>query len=874
MAGTGPGISERMKHLVVFAALALIVALPSAAAGQASAVSPEPAPVQQPQVPSPQASAPQAPMPPAGSGPIFRSLAPRCEPENVCLVEPMTYLYYIETRPSAGSEGRWVPWSDAIAESLRRDFNRLWATNFLDDLSIEVIDGTYPNGVPAKDVVIHMYERQRVKIVDYQGSKRVDTSAIEEKLRELGIGIRIDTFIDPPTIRRVAGVVRDLYAEKGYQYAEVKPEVKAVAGGPKLVHLTFHVTEGPKVKIRDVDFVGNSAVKDRKLRGKMKQNRPQGWLSFVTGAGTYQEAKFADDAEAVTGYYLDKGYIRARVGQPQMEILEDSPDGGIRWVRLRVPVDEGPRYRVGEITVEGNNIVTDEGFVQLFKIKPGEWYSHKKFLKGRQKAQEVYGAAGYMEFNAYPDFPELSAEAEGTVPPSQPAPASEGRPGTASTPVVIRVEEGPQYFVNRITFVGNTTTRDSVIRRDMRIFEAGVFNTEGLKQSIRRINQLGYFKPIEGGGEAVKVEKAEGADNKVDVTLRVEEQNRNQLTFGAGVSQFEGFFGNLSFQTANFMGRGETLSISLQQGSRAKNYQIAFTEPFLFDRPITAGIDIFAREIRYIGQFTQASVGGNTVWGFPLANFTRLFTAYSYEDTELKDVDPLFDRAILSRYLLLGSEGRRRVSKISPSVVHNTIDNPIFASSGRRLSSTLNLAGIGGDTSFWGGRLEGIQYVPLNRRVSLGFRLQGEYIRPYSDTAVVDPETLRNGLPIFERLFLGGEYSIRGFDLRTVSPRDINGFIEGGNKTLLFNGEFLVNVVGPVRALLFYDAGQVQAEGRRLRFPDFKTSTGAEVRFFMPVLNVPFRLIFAYNPQRDGVFDNQLLPQKKFTFKFAVGSTF
>ncbi|MDQ3070535.1 MAG: BamA/TamA family outer membrane protein [Acidobacteriota bacterium] len=870
-----------MKH-VFFFAVALITAVPGSVLAQSTPAQAAP-PVQ---APAPQA--PAAPMPPAGSGPVFRSLAPRCEPDNLCLVDGLTYLYYIETRPSVGSEGRWVPWSADIAESLRRDFNRLWATNFLDDLSIEVVDNTYPNGVVAKDVIIHMHERQRVKIVDYQGSKRVDTSAIEEKLRELGIIIRIDTFIDPTTIKRVSNVVREMYAEKGYQYADVKPEIKIVAGGPKLVHLTFHVTEGPKVKIREVDFVGNTAIKDGKLRGRMKENKPKGLLSFITGAGTYQEAKFADDAEAVTGYYLDRGYIRARVGQPQIEILEDSQDGTTRWIRLRVPVDEGPRYRVGTMTFEGNTMVADEAFASLFKLKPGDWYSHKKFMKGREKAQEVYGAGGYMEFNAYPDFPEITGEATEKTdgPPAPPAgapgdkpvaPAAPQKPlppNSAVTNMVVRVEEGPQYFVNRITFIGNSTTRDSVIRRDLRVYEAGVFNTEGLKQSIRRINQLGYFKPLEGNAD-VKVEKAPGEENKVDVTLKVEEQNRNMLTFGAGISQFEGFFGSLSFQTANFLGRGETLSISLQEGSRAKNYQVAFTEPFLFDRPITAGVDLFVREIRYIGQFTQASRGGNTVWGFPLANFTRLYAGYSFEDTEVKDIDPLFtDPKLLSQYLLLGEEGRRRVSKVSPSVVHNTVDNPIFASSGKRYSASFDLAGIGGGSSFWSTRLEGIQYVPLTRRVSLGFRVQGEYVRPYGDTAIINEETGRDGLPIFEKLFLGGEYSVRGYDVRTISPRDGNGFIIGGNKTLLFNGELLVNIAGPVRALLFYDAGQAKIQGERLRFPDFKTSTGAELRFFMPVLNVPFRLIFSYNPQRDGVFDNQLLPQKRFTFKFAVGSTF
>ena len=157
----------------------------------------------------------------------------------------------------------------------------------------------------------------------------------------------------------------------------------------------------------------------------------------------------------------------------------------------------------------------------------------------------------------------------------------------------MKVQEGKQYFVNRITFLGNTTTRDNVIRREIRLVEAGVFNTEALKHSVKRLNQLGYFKPLEG--DAISVDKTPNADNKVDVKLKFEEQNRNQLTFGAGVSQFEGFFGQLSFQTSNFLGRGETFTIQAQQGSRAKNYQIAFSEPFLFDRPMTVGIDIFHR---------------------------------------------------------------------------------------------------------------------------------------------------------------------------------------------------------------------------------------------------------------------------------------
>ena len=176
----------------------------------------------------------------------------------------------------------------------------------------------------------------------------------------------------------------------------------------------------------------------------------------------------------------------------------------------------------------------------------------------------------------------------------------------------------------------------------MRLVEGGVFSTEALKYSIRRLNQLGYFQNLEQSPNAVDVQKTPTAKNEVDVTLKLEEQNRNQLTFGAGVSQFEGFFGQLSFQTSNFLGRGESLTLSLQAGSRAENYQVAFTEPFLFDRNITGGVDVFKRSLQYVNQFTQKSTGGNILFGFPVADFSRLFLTYSYEGTRVSDLNEAF----------------------------------------------------------------------------------------------------------------------------------------------------------------------------------------------------------------------------------------
>jgi outer membrane protein insertion porin family len=837
--------------------------------------------------------------PPAGSAPVVYLIAPCWEAQgNQTVIEPATYLYYIQLKASQPSQGVWTTYDDTTEKTILEDFHRLWNTNFLDNLSIEVNDYTFTNGVIGKMVTYNMEERQRLKIgPDFTGTKQIDTTKVDEKLKELNLQMRLDSFLDAGLIKKVGNVVQDMMKEKGFQNAEVTPEIKELPGGPKLVHLTYKIDEGPKIKIQSVEFVGNTAISDSTLRKKMKENKERPfYIRMFTGRSTYQEGKYDEDAERVVEYYRDQGYITVRVGQPELKVVSDSSDKKTRYVTLRIPVTEGNRYKVGDLSFEGNEVVKSDALRPMFRLASGEYYSEKAVRKGLEKAREVYGAGGYFEFTGYPDykFRDQPNPAEPEAPAALKAEAPGPRTGPPIVDVVMRIQEGKQYFVNRITFTGNTTTRDNVIRREVRLVEDGVFNTEALKYSIKRLNQLGYFKPLEGTKD-VDVQKTPGADNKVDVKLKLEEQNRNQLTFGAGVSEFEGFFGQLSFSTSNFLGRGESLTLSAQSGSRAQQYMLAFTEPFLFDRNITGGFNLFKRSIRYVGQFTQESTGGVLTFGYPLAPFTRLFTNYSYERVRVTEISDVYtDPLVLARNpylrdsLLIGQGGERIISKVTPSLVHNTVDNPITPTTGRRYTLAIDLAGLGGNTNYYKPTVEGVWYLRQNSRMSLGFRGQFEYIHSFHGT---------NELPIFEKLFLGGEYSVRGFDLRTIGPRDpVTGLPLGGNKSVLFNIEELINIAGPVRLVLFYDAGQVQAgpevigpapftpdgrffgavqlPGRNFTWEDFKTSTGAEIRFFMPVLNVPFRLIFAFNPRREGVLDNQLQPQKAFQFRFAVGSTF
>ena len=477
----------------------------------------------------------------------------------------------------------------------------------------------------------------------------------------------------------------------------------------------------------------------------------------------------------------------------------------------------------------------------------------------------------------------------------------------------MRMQEGLQYFVNRITFVGNSTTHDTVIRRQMRLAEDGVFNTEALKSSIKLLNQLGYFKPLEGGKD-VDVQKTANETNKVDVRVKLEEQNRNQLTFGAGVSQFEGFFGQLSFQTSNFMGRGESLTVSLQAGSLAQNYTLGFTEPFLFDRNMTGGVQLFKHEIHYINQFTQKTTGGTVTFGVPLGNFTRMFANYSYQHVSVSELqhglyrpDGAAPQPVPAGFAAHrpGRRAGHQQDHAEPRAQHGgQPDLPDLGQARTRCrSSSPASAATPTSTS------------RISRASGSGSRTRGcrSARTPTSSTSTSSRgprrcRSSRSSSSAASTAFAASTSAASG-------RRDpLTGLVLGGNKSLLFNLEQSITIAGPVRAILFYDAGQVRDTGERFswwedirqpvvpsgviltdpnqplalidpnapppqfttvgRQSAFKTSTGVEIRFFMPVLNVPFRLIFYYDPQRGGVRDNNLQPQQAYGFRFAVGSTF
>ncbi len=764
-----------------------------------------------------------------------------------------TLLFYISTKPGQAYDER----------RLRQDFRRLWDTGFLDDLQVESFD--VPGG---KRVRFKVTERKRIQIVDYRGSKELTTSTIEDALKEADAQVKIDTFYDPAKARKVEAILKEMLAQKGRPFGSAKHEAKNIGGSGQ--QLSFVIDDGPKAKVHEIAFDGNQVFGDGKLAGKMKKIKEPGFfnLSWLGGKTTYTEDKWLGGEEDPRGdrgrledFYLDHGYVTARIGQPRISYT-DGKSGffkkkPIKLMRLEIPVVEGEQYRMGELKFEGLTVLKEEFVRTYFKMKPGDVYDDSRFKKAYEKLRDVYGSLGYFQWTG------------GTQ--------RKPDPEKKVVDITVKMEEDKQYFVGRINFTGNDSTRDKVIRREIYMNEGEVFNTEALKMSIKRINQLGYFKPMEG---APDIRPSEVAENKVDVTFKVEEQNRNQFTFGGGVSGLEGTFINASFSTTNFLGAGETFQIYAQSGKRTKNYSLSVSEPYFLDRPITAGVDLFKRKITYysyanVSGYTQESTGASLVSGFLVGKWSRAFLNYTYEVIKLSEADPAdltdpyyglggLNYGPTYDPLFFGDFGERRESRVTPNFVYNTVDNPFTPRAGMRHTATFMLAGgpLGGTVNYYRPNLETIFYLPWGRRMSLGVRAEAALIQPYGDTKV---------LPLYQRYFLGGETQVRGYNIRSIGPTDSQGRALGGNKFALFNAEYYFDVFGPVRALLFFDAGQAYLEGEPFKLEELRISTGAEVRFIMPVLNVPFRLIYAINPNRSN-YEKLYVPYS--TFKFAVGTTF
>lgn len=726
-----------------------------------------------------------------------------------------TILYYLSSR-----EG------DLYNEDLlKKDLRVLWSTGFFSNVQI-----VKENGTQGKVIKILVEENPLIKNITYKTGKKVKEDDIVNKLKEKDEYVLPYSYYDPYKIQKIEQTIRELLLEKGLEAGEVKVDIDKK--GKHELDVIFNVNEGPKIRVGEIVFTGKPKLSSSILRGAIKENRKHGIISWILGKDTFKKNMLQEDLTSLKKKLQEKGFMEAVVGEPR---IEDMTKRSIffrkqKMKRIIIPVDAGYRYTVGDIKIEGNKVITSKYLESLVKLKKGEIYSTKKREKSVEEIGEVYQNFGHLY--------------------AQIMPVESLDPKRKKVNLTFNIYEGEVAYLHRLEIKGNTYTKDKVIRREMLLREGDRFSLALFKDSLLRVRQLGLVDLEEGTPPDIRPNPED--PKQINVTLQVQELQRNNIQFTAGYSGYEGTFIALSYSTVNFLGAGEKLQLMLQYGKRIRNYMFGFSEPYVFDRPITLGFNIYNRYIILPYLYDQKSKGADLIIGARIKGYWRTNLTYTFQhiNIDVPDDSPYSS----SPYLY---EGAYTVSSILPTIYRSTVDSPLTPSRGALYLLSCKFAGsfLGGDIDLIKPRFEWTQYIPVLGKTSLGFHFEYQFVKAYGGSRI----------PVWERFYLGGERSIRGYDIYTIYNREKN---LGGTKSLVMNAEYIIPMGGPLYVIFFFDAGNSLSEEQKLSLKDLYTSKGVEARIFVPALRIPFRLIFSFNSPKIRPEDSN------FAFRFAIGTTF
>ena len=746
-------------------------------------------------------------------------------------------------------------------QSIERDFNSLWNTGYFEDLRIEREDSE-------KGVILNIYlkEKPNIREIKYNGLNSVSESDVLDRFKKEKVPLSVESQYDPTKIKRAETVLKALLAEHGHQFATIKTEVKNIP--PASVQVIFNVKEGPTVKVGDIKFVGNQHLSSLVLRRAMKNLRPVGIpYSIILEnlfAKTFDSSKLEEDAERVRQAYRDKGYYNAAVEEPRTQIRDE---GGLSLITFRpnkgkridilMPVEEGDRYRLGTITFSGNKAVSNTRALRgTFNIKDGDVFNATAIGKGMENLKKAYGQLGYINFGAIPKA--TFDEAKKTV------------------SFDIDIDEGKPFYVSRIEIQGNTLTRDRVIRRELLLQEGQVYNSQLWELSLLRLNQLDYFDPLKIDQDSEAHQDTE--NGTVDLLLKVKEKGKNSIGLNGGVSGLSGAFLGLNYQTNNFLGLGETLSVQANLGHVNRQLLFGFTQPYFRNRPLNLGFQLFDTKSDYnaaknyattsgaganltaaqqslVQNYNNATVGLNSSVSYPLPrhNFQRIGFTYSLTRSTISAFSSASQTLFQTINFRSGIQGQNALAGIinssaSFSYTFNTINNPQRPRSGKELSAVLQVAGLGGNVRYVFPAFAFKEFMPMkylkptpDGHNVFGIRSELKYIQGFGGDVA----------PPNNRFYAGGEGDIRGFDVRTTTPyayipnkinfnltnpdgscvpRDpnnpqLNQCIQillpvysvvsvGGDINFTNNMEYRIPIAGPVTFALFNDFGIDAAANR------------------------------------------------------------
>jgi outer membrane protein insertion porin family len=762
-------------------------------------------------------------------------------------------------------------------EALRRDFMALWNTGRFDDIILETEPGKV--GMIVRFVVV---ERRVVRSITYEGMKSITVSEILDRFKERKVGLVVESQYDPNKVQHATVVLKEYLSERGRQYATVEPQISQIP--PSSLKVTFNVKEGPKVKVGEINIVGNDVMSSRDAIRAMKNSHPIGIPYSIyfenIWARTFDATKLEEDKERLREAYRDRGYFTAKVLDTDVKIRKVPaghfhipliyPNGPQILADLTVPVEEGRQYHLNKISFSGVKLfrTPDTLMKPLFGMSQGDVFSTAKLRKGFENLRKLYGEFGYIDAVTEPSFDII--------------------PNSDKIDLTLTAEEGKQFFVRRIDFSGNTTTRDKVIRREILLDEGDIFNSRLWELSLLRLNQLGYFEVLKEG-EAADI-KRNTQSSTVDITLKVKEKGKNSIGLTGGISGIAGSFVGLNYSTNNFLGLGETLSLGSQLGTRMKDVNLGFTEPYFLDKPLQLGFVVYVRDFNYnqgreasilSGQnliplynslgsnnllnYAQNSHGFNVSASYPLRrSFTRIGLTYGYDISNINVLSTAATQYFQYLYFqrIDGPNALNGVttSSVTPSLSYNTVNHPLNPTAGKSLFFSVNFAGsvLGGTVSTIRPTLDAKYFhvSPLNKKHVLAFHAMSSLLAGYGGHVA----------PPFSRTYIGGEQDIRGFEIWGISPvayipseattpilnadgsarmqKGPNGTVSaaqltipyyqlvfpGGDTQIVSNFEYRIPIVGPVTLAPFIDFGinKIALPGQLRLNPDRVTQLNSE----------------------------------------------
>ena len=666
---------------------------------------------------------------------------------------------------------------------VERDFNSLWNTGYFENVRIERVD------TPAcVQLVVYVVEKPTIRELNYKGLNAVSLSDVQERYKKEKAGVTVESQYDPTRIKRAEVILKELLAEHGHQFATIKTEIKTIP--PAAVAITFNVKEGPTVKVGKIVFDGNNSLNDRTLRAAMKNLKPIGvphsiFLENIF-ARTFDASKLDEDAERVRAAYRDRGYFKALTSEPKTKNRDVAGFNPFTFhstigkrIDILMPIEEGSRYRLGGITFKGNTHVPNTKILRAqFAIKDGEYFNATLFGKGLQQLQKAYGELGYINFVGSPS-PRVD-EAKKLI------------------YLDIDIDEGKAFYVSRIEFQGNTITRDKVIRRELLVDEGQVYNSRLVDLSLLRLNQLSYFEPLKADTD---VESRQNADSgTVDLLVKLKEKGKNSIGLNGGISGLSGTFIGLNYETNNFLGLGETLSVQANIGDLSRNLSLGFTEPYLRNKPISLGVQVFTTKYDYnpakaasttgqsanfsaaqtsqLTNYNTQTTGATLSLSSPLRHLfsnhgvTRVGASYSLSRSSVTTFNTNTRNVFQSLAFRSGVAGQNQLSGIITSVItptftYSSLDRAQGPHSGRDFNAQVQVAGIGGNVKYYSPAIAYRQFFPMkglriNREGHnvLGYRMQFATVGGFGGQ--VAPPT--------NRIYGGGESDVRGFDIRASSP--------------------------------------------------------------------------------------------------------